>query len=199
LFFVVAFAGEEARIWLQHASEILPHIVYLSATAREQAVACYQGLADVFTKMHNPPPFVDAKQYAADKKKWAAEFKKCAYEFRRKCMAAPGITGKDIGNHIYIHLMCEHFPDLMEIYGDLRPFSGESLEHVNKYCNVINVCMRRPGKKDKKGRLYKSWTVKVIKRLGLIQKWSKTISATAKRKAAAKKKKLVLALAKKGV
>jgi hypothetical protein len=133
-----ARAGREAAAWIAHGGELLPHLKYPSAQRKADVVKLWGMLKELIGVLNSPPAAgegeaYDASAYTEAKNKWAFKFEKLARDYQR--LLTKVASGSSVGKHIYVHLMAEHLPALMRIYGDLREFSGEGLEHFGKICS----------------------------------------------------------------
>lgn len=151
---------------------LLQKMVFSSAARRTDVMAAWECFARLMTILNSPPAALQFARVGPNKSSesvqneindWAADFEREAKRYRRLLVSLCGGTG--VGKHIYVHLMADHIPALMRIYGDLREYSGESLEHVGKLVSQINLVFRAAGTVDKRGHeLREPWTGTLMKR-----------------------------------
>jgi hypothetical protein len=72
--------------------------------------------------------FEDDGKKGEVRESFAKEIEVLARDFLYKWVALVGKT-----QHLYIHLLMHHLPDMIREFGDLRLYSSQGLEHCNKF------------------------------------------------------------------
>ena len=132
---VYLFLGRECKKWLEVFGSALRivHKALPSDNGQDingDASAAWEAFITMWNLVQAPLERRSAETMAERNARWAELFQNAANTYVEALVRAT--SSLEVAGHIYAHLFTAHFPALIRKYGDLRPYSGESTEALDK-------------------------------------------------------------------